>query len=213
MSEVSLKAAHGAYGRHRKSDSVEALCESVVKGQAEYGYTITHVYSFIDVNDTVSLFYCRDGDHEGLLTSPFVRKRALLWELGRTRAAPRYLQRAYADLLRAQETAAKDDAALRVGFVPGNTGTAIRQRLKALGCDLRKTHVITFQLEVNADKVEWLEKSLRLDRDLERRPFVAWRGCMWNSGRYTLSIDKEIAVDESHVCRLAATQEPRFCLA
>ena len=53
MSEVSIRAAYGAYKEHRASDSIEDLCISIVKGQAEYGYKITHIYSFIDAWDEV----------------------------------------------------------------------------------------------------------------------------------------------------------------
>ena len=56
MSEVALEAAYGAYRKWASSDSLEDLYESVVKGQAEDGHTITHIYSFIDDLKDVQLF-------------------------------------------------------------------------------------------------------------------------------------------------------------
>ena len=99
MSEVALKAAYGAYRKWASSDSLEDLYESVVKGQAEDGHTITHIYSFIDDLKDVQLFYCRDGNHGDLKTSRHVRKLRLLWRPGKKSFTPRYLKRAYAEVL------------------------------------------------------------------------------------------------------------------
>jgi peptidyl-prolyl cis-trans isomerase A (cyclophilin A) len=123
MSEVSLRAAYGAYREFRASNTLADLCKSVVKGQAKYGYHVTHIYSFVDAQDEVQLFYCRDGNHEDLLTSPHVARHTLLWKeeaadapprIDYLRARPNYLLCAYAQFL--HEEGVDDNALAALGL-------------------------------------------------------------------------------------------------
>jgi hypothetical protein len=201
MSEVSLKSAFGAYREYRSSDSIEALCESVVEGQAKYGYTITHLYSFIDDSNAVQLFYCRDGNHEDLHTSPYVRKLTLLWESGHLRSTPGYLKRAYADFLHAEAAEKAALEARRAEYVRWNTGRFIRRCLESLGSDLLQPHLITFNLVVKYDE----EKSIT--SALERRGFKRAGGAGSPGTGYSLFFEKELtvnnAVDENAISDLA----------
>lgn len=87
-----------------------------VKGKAKYGYNITHIYSFIDVNNEIQLF-CHSGCHKDLLTSRHVKALALLWQDGHVRGeAPKYLRREYANLLRSEGT--PDDEVSSLGCRP-----------------------------------------------------------------------------------------------
>lgn len=117
MSEVSLQSAYITYSKYRDSYSLPDFYASIVKGQAEYGYRITHLYSFIDIGDDIQLFYCRDGNHEDLLTSPHVKQRALLWQAGKSYDAPKYLKQAYAQLL---DGKISDEAVLALGLPLAN---------------------------------------------------------------------------------------------
>ncbi len=101
MSEVSLEAAYGAYREYATGISLPALYESVRRGQAaQRGWRITHIYSLVDINETVQLFYCRDGNPEDLFTSPHVKDLALLWHDGKAYDAPAYVSHAYSEILR-----------------------------------------------------------------------------------------------------------------
>ena len=109
MSEVSLRAAYGAYKKYRASEQLSELYGSVVKGQAEAGHEITHIYSLIDDLNDVQLFYCGGSEHRNLMETPYARKRklklALVWREGSVHGAPAYLKRAYAELLRSKGVA------------------------------------------------------------------------------------------------------------
>lgn len=100
MSEVSIRAAYGAYRKHAESEELDELYRSIVRGQLEYGYTITQIYSFIDVLGDVQLFYVRKTEGLGdLKTSPYVKNLALVWEQpNEVHPAPDYLKRAFAEV-------------------------------------------------------------------------------------------------------------------
>ena len=100
MPDVSLRSAYAICRERGVSNTLPDLCKGLVAWQAVHGHVTTHIYSFIDVNDSVSLFLCRSGNHEDLLTSPHVKKRVLLWQNGTAQATPNYLKQSYAALLR-----------------------------------------------------------------------------------------------------------------
>lgn len=197
MSEVSLQAAYGAYSKHRSSNSIEDLYESIVKGQAEYGYNITHIYSFIDISKDVQLFYCRDGNHEDLLTSPYVKKRALLWKEGRAYSAPKYLKRAYTDFLHLKLEEKESEEARRVLYIPGQMGPEIRKRLESLGSDLSRLTRMRFWL----DDIDW-DDIRSVEDHLKSMEFETW-SIGGDGKKYGIAGTKDIAVDDQDVSKLA----------
>ncbi|MCJ7582752.1 MAG: hypothetical protein MUP98_19720 [Candidatus Aminicenantes bacterium] len=120
----------------------------MVKGQAEYGYTITHIYSFIDINKKIQLFYCISGDHKDLLISPHVKKLALLWESdGMKHTPPRYLSRAFSELVRTEDEWKRVHEAGKVEYIAKKTGTMILQRMELLGYDLSLHYDMRFDVD------------------------------------------------------------------
>ena len=84
MSEVSLRAAWGAYRKYAPSKTLEGLLYGIAEGRRQYGPAVRKIYSFIDVNDRVQLFYCQNpGEEEQLLSSPHPRQTKLVYANGR----------------------------------------------------------------------------------------------------------------------------------
>ena len=113
-----------------------------------------------------------------------------------TPGAPKYLKRAYAEII--HNYAAREMAyEVRRGvFVRGNTGSEIRRRLDSLGSDLRQPHEIRFTLKIRSGREESVTNNLK-ERGFETD------GAGYGSDHTTLHFKKELIVDEQPINILA----------
>lgn len=197
MSEVSIKAAYGAYKNHRASNSIEDLCISIVKGQGEYGYNITQIYSFINSGNEVLLFYCRDGNHEDFLTSPHVRQRVLLWQDDKSYDPPEYFTKVYSEFTLKEEEIRKKIDFQTIHYVSGQMGMEIQNRLENLGADLSQPTLVRFSFEdIEGNEKKSFEDRLILEGFLTSNVYT-------KSQTYWINAEKSIIVEVKKISELA----------
>jgi hypothetical protein len=79
------------------------LLHGIAEGRRPYGPPVDKIFSFIDVNETVQLFYCQQpGEEQRVLSSPHARDLCVVYSEGNIGSVPGYLRRAF-NKLRAEQ--------------------------------------------------------------------------------------------------------------
>ncbi|RPJ73701.1 MAG: hypothetical protein EHM20_11825, partial [Alphaproteobacteria bacterium] len=142
--------------KYRSSTKFDDVCKSIVRGRSEAGMNVTHIYSLIDENEKVQLFYSEIDCYSEIAKSPFAKDPALIWENGELFGLPGYLKVAYSKLLYEEDP----NIISNIDVESGNLFERIRKRLIDNYFDPEKYYEIEYVLIVKKDRIDLLKNTI-----------------------------------------------------